>query len=226
MPQRKKQIVIPKRKKQAVKVKKPDAQAQKRASTRAKQEQRNTSAGRAHSKGVQNSARAVSKMHGSKARDLNEAAKKGGIKGKELKESAKKQFRSQVGETAKRGIEMREQNRATRANKMPKESVPSERLSSRMQSTDYAAKTPKKPQAIRGGASSILKKAGPIGAAATVAGAIISAARAKAESISKEGVGGTENMKNIRKFRAKTPSQAYKKAQAGLAAKKKARAKK
>ena len=55
---------------------------------------------------------------------------------------------------------------------------------------------------------------------------VLAAQKARAKSISKKGVGGTENMKNIRKIKAKTPSQAHKKAQAGLAAKKKARAKK
>ena len=54
--------------------------------------------------------------------------------------------------------------------------------------------------------------AGALGGATAIAGTSYFGAKQQAKKISKSGVGGTDNMKKINKFRAKTPSQAYTKA--------------
>ncbi len=111
--------------------------------------------------------------------------------------------------------------RDLRKRKLPKrESVSSERLSSKAQSKDVKKTTkavrPKKPQAkrvVKKVAKKLLKgvakRAGAIGAAYTAKELIEAAAKRKAKKISSKGVGGAKNRANINKFRAKTPSRAH-----------------
>ena len=100
--------------------------------------------------------------------------------------------------------DIKKTQRAARAPLPKRASLATERLSSPMQSKDF--KTDFKTTLPRG--TSL--KAGPIGAAATaITIGVNKYQESVAKKIARDGVGGSDNMARINKFRSKTPSKAY-----------------
>ena len=107
---------------------------------------------------------------------------------------------------AKERTDIKKTQRAARAPLPKRASLATERLSSPMQSKDFKTTLPR---------GTSLK--GPIGAVATaITVGVNKYQESVAKKIARDGVGGSDNMANINKFRSRTPSKAHTKAKAAL----------